>query len=192
MTPVYAGKSGCATATALTARNHPRVRGEELMQLSGLQILVESPPRAQGRGLVELTVVEIYGITPACAGKSGILRLRDLAVPESPPRARGRGLELLQRERHHGITPACAGKSRARSARGPSARNHPRVRGEEEQARKKEYADWESPPRARGRALDGLDGFKPCGITPACAGKRRIAMSNKQSNRNHPRVRGEE
>ena len=70
------------------------------------------------------------------------------------------------------MTPACAGKSVrwAMNARLPR----------------------ESPPRARGRGDVGHVGGFLSGITPACAGKRRIAMSNKQSNRNHPRVRGEE
>ena len=72
-----------------------------------------------------------FGITPACAGKSGIALFQAVSRPESPPRARGRAVMDVPVVIVVGITPARAGK---RPTEGYAA-----------------YAVKESPPRARGR-----------------------------------------
>lgn len=50
----------------------------------------------------------------------------------------------------------------------------------------------ESPPRARGRAVQEPLSRVAIGITPACAGKRCTNIKDEWKPRNHPRVRGEE
>ena len=49
ITPACAGKSGTAYHYAGTGRNHPRVRGEEAIRMTGAGFWAESPPRARGR-----------------------------------------------------------------------------------------------------------------------------------------------
>ena len=93
------------------SRNHPRVRGEERMELRQTPFIRESPPRARGRGVVADGRVGDGGITPACAGKRRPMRSTPSPGLESPPRARGRA-----------VSP---------SRRHTAMRNHPRVRGEE-------------------------------------------------------------
>ena len=48
-----------------------------------------------------------------------------------------------------------------------------------------------SPPRVRGKAVFPARQHRTAGITPACAGKRRLASPGKKSHGDHPRVCGE-
>ena len=132
ITPACAGKREPDGVLVLTLWNHPRVRGEELMNLTCVIRFAESPPRARGRALWECSWNRLFknhprvrgeeravaedadprrGITPACAGKSFSSFLLMGLV--------------------HGITPACAGKRASACPYKSSGGNHPRVRGEE-------------------------------------------------------------
>ena len=51
--------------------------------------------------------------------------------------------------------------------------------------------DKGSPPRVRGKGASLSSAYLPTGITPACAGKSRIDIRHKFSNKDHPRVCGE-
>ena len=89
----------------------------------------------------------------------------------SPPRVRGKppckagALEICR------ITPACAGKTEKSHCADSSAKDHPRVCGENIVQRPVSPKQKGSPPRVRGKPLC----VRPCGvlmgITPACAGK---------------------
>ena len=75
-------------------------------------------------------------------------------------------------------TPACAGKSKWRSRMLARVRKYPRVRGEED-----EYPLWifdcpEIPPRARGRALDGLVDVAKSGKYPRACGEEACVRVN--------------
>ena len=90
-----------------------------------------SPPRMRGKGSHLHSVWESFGITPACAGKSGSAAWHRWACRDhprvcgekkypafwicsskgSPPRMRGKVLPPVQPVPRVGITPACAGKS---------------------------------------------------------------------------------
>ena len=147
------------------------MRGEEAPPGLTAPKGVGSPPRARGRAArVELEVPEV-GITPACAGKS-VPRVQVLAADRDHPRVRG--------EEHDG--PMGAGQGR----------DHPRVRGEEASKNDPLVVVGGSPPRARGREAQHLAVPQHAGITPACAGKRRLPGPEGLRRRDHPRVRGEE
>ena len=149
--------------------------------------------------------------SPACAGKSlrqacGSAPSKDhprvcgekcvSRVPRSfsvgsPPRVRGK-VDIEHRKPHpHGITPACAGKSMADSRGCRRPRDHPRVCGEKRPPNQKRCPGVGSPPRVRGK--DHQDQLHPLpgGITPACAGKRRLYGRTGRAVRDHPRVCGE-
>ena len=88
-----------------------------------------------------------------------------------PPLARGK--HILSKSFHTWgrITPACAEKTSTRDTPRLSARDHPRLRGENAEV------DQESAKNDR--------------ITPACAGKTGSWSSTKEVIQDHPRLRGE-
>ena len=89
------------------------------------------------------------------------------------------------------ITPACAGKSRPLLPAPALHWDHPRVCGEKRKLIFVLSPARGSPPRVRGKVhlICCLD--LHCGITPACAGKRRRYRGNFFQCKDHPRVCGE-
>ena len=109
----------------------------------------------------------------------------------SPPRVRGkvnRSAKLLAAD---GITPACAGKRTRHAVKRHWSRDHPRVCGEKRKRHEPQQRTAGSPPRVRGKvnSIWSIVGYT--GITPACAGKRRLLLCPKCTKRDHPRVCGE-
>ena len=169
------------------------MRGEKILGAAGDGYEMGSPPRARGKGGVYEIPAHRRGITPACAGKrvsvtalqpvrrdhprvrgEKSLGYRSATGKEgSPPRARGKDQSGVQEAINPGITPACAGKSLSACRSRPSGRDHPRVRGEKDDAILLAGAPQGSPPRARGKAMFQQQIRGRAGITPACAGKRR-------------------
>ena len=90
-----------------------------------------------------------------------------------------------------GITPAYAGKSSQYGLRGWFFQDHPRVCGEKIPLHIRAKVALGSPPRMRGK--DGVNDSAQAvtGITPACAGKSVIRISDGCLRRDHPRVCGE-
>ena len=92
----------------------------------------------------------------------------------SPPRVRGKEAAHDLDKARRGITPACAGKRSAPGAASASARDHPRVCGEEGGRSGHFLRFLGSPPRVRGKATINELRQAFAGITPACAGKSRF------------------
>ena len=211
ITPACAGKSGACASPPRSPGDHPRVRGEKVDKFSIKAPEPGSPPRARGKGMPRTAGRAGVGITPACAGKSDReffsgLRLGDhprvrgekwesvsmMSSPTgSPPRARGKEFPASVAGRHPGITPACAGKSDGAPSGRDCGRDHPRVRGEKVAGGRRGLFERGSPPRARGKELRPVHAPSRFGITPACAGKRRLFATKKELSGDHPRVRGE-
>ena len=116
------------------------------------------------------------GITPARAGKS-VCGEKFIFVTTQ--------ISALR------ITPACAGKSLSISFSVAFFRDHPRVCGEKSTQESFTEGSEGSPPRVRGKGPGfRVKGF-PCGITPACAGKRPGFLRFAVRPQDHPRVCGE-
>ncbi len=151
------------------------------------------------------------GITPACAGRSGMSCTRSLSRkdhprvcgeksssvapivkgPGSPPRVRGEDRAAAVLVRLPRITPACAGRRCSKISRTFSASDHPRVCGEKLSKRKAEAVYEGSPPRVRGEVPAERGELLVCGITPACAGRSPVSPQGFPQSRDHPRVCGE-
>ena len=172
ITPACAGKSGRCDFLIVLCRDHPRMRGEKRWQ-AGLGALSKgSPPHARGKAQVSIYSCTACGITPACAGKSGVSicslnntrdhpRMRGekprwtsafVAAWGSPPHARGKVTSISRIVTHIRITPACAGKSRGRCRWRTPSWDHPRMRGEKEHGTALGIMEEGSPPHARGKA----------------------------------------
>ena len=151
ITPAYAGKSKLPLLDYSPAWDHPRVCGEEAPVFLSLMARTGSPPRMRGRVMATLEQEIASGITPAYAGKSRrkarrnrgrrdhprvcgeepAPRQRAAFFRGSPPRMRGRDPSFSDRRHWHRITPAYAGKSYTQLFLATTARDHPRVCGEE-------------------------------------------------------------
>ena len=151
ITPAYAGKRHIAVLYPLNHQDHPRVCGEEQTLLRTAQKSLGSPPRMRGRVIPEDLKNANLGITPAYAGKRGMVRRnswnsqdhprvcgeeryrlrRFLRPPGSPPRMRGRVYLRPPFRAACRITPAYAGKRRINQFFNLHQGDHPRVCGEE-------------------------------------------------------------
>ena len=89
------------------------------------------------------------------------------------------------------ITPAYAGKRPSGGHHRAAGGDHPRVCGEKKALIDDLDYDKGSPPRMRGKVLDGRNNGADRGITPAYAGKRSHATVTGTDASDHPRVCGE-
>ena len=131
ITPACAGKSMYRYHFPYNRQDHPRLRGEKILQAMRTIEHMGSPPLARGKVKDTITGLPSTRITPACAGKSIKSRLRDDSFKDhprlrgekeyassnasvsagSPPLARGKEITPTYLKPTGGITPACAGKS---------------------------------------------------------------------------------
>ena len=89
------------------------------------------------------------------------------------------------------ITPAYAGKSTRLSLFAIFSGDHPRVCGEKIACGHYMLCYSGSPPRVRGKADPKKHRQRQTGITPACAGKRKVGCACRGCRKDHPRVCGE-
>ena len=131
-------------------RDHPRACGENQPTMRISDVSLGSPPRMRGKRVYPFTELSPFGITPAHAGKTLLLkRLRTerrdhpracgenrLSPPRkqgkvgSPPRMRGKPLNAFSYFAKNGITPAHAGKTCDHRPNVAVFRDHPRACGE--------------------------------------------------------------
>ena len=172
--------------------DHPRVCGEKTGSGVFTLYIKGSPPRMRGKVRKIPLPAHQIGITPAYAGKSlrpsGIAGTRQdhprvcgekirVASPRitqrgSPPRMRGKVDAATLTLKARGITPAYAGKSSAEDFKPQTGGDHPRVCGEKSPLYLLAVRHLGSPPRMRGKGLQGHQACCRHGITPAYAGKR--------------------
>ena len=104
---------------------------------------------------------------------------------------RGKVENTVEKHTDHRITPAYAGKSYAPAFSFPILEDHPRVCGEKTVFRTNGPTTEGSPPRMRGKEVDGFGFFCGLGITPAYAGKSVFLALRSAISWDHPRVCGE-
>ena len=169
-----------------------------------------SPPRVREKQQTFISVDSNAGITPACAGKTGvefcfIVHIQDhprvcgknlvntVLNPDSegsPPRVREKPLESLVNQCVTGITPACAGKTHQRIILSCVGWDHPRVCGKNSSKLLDDVTSSGSPPRVREKRAVFRRNVQLMRITPACAGKTGLYALTQKTKRDHPRVCG--
>ena len=109
----------------------------------------------------------------------------------SSPHARGARAGRARQAKQEGIIPACAGSTRRARRQGPSAGDHPRMRGEHSPHPMGSRMSRGSSPHARGAPQKRHGQDKDHGIIPACAGSTTPPRTRRARSRDHPRMRGE-
>ena len=130
ITPAHAGKRFCWTESQFCPRDHPRACGEKVKAMIKNFRGWGSPPRMRGKVVTIGNADILTGITPAHAGKSGIIDCSANASKDhpracgeknsenillglrrgSPPRMRGKVYAAYDTYAKIRITPAHAGK----------------------------------------------------------------------------------
>ena len=151
ITPARAGKTSSIQSASLSARDHPRSCGKDLINSKCVPLSAGSPPLVRERRVTYESVPQVSRITPARAGKT-VTTSSKLDPVEDHPRSCGKdrmnvewisaksGSPPLVRERLRGcenweqsqwITPARAGKTPMTRFQNVVIRDHPRSCGKD-------------------------------------------------------------
>ena len=84
ITPARAGKSSRMAAMSARTRDHPRACGEKSERQSSKTAHQGSPPRVRGKVAMWLSLRMSEGITPARAGKSGLVPCVSITSKDHP------------------------------------------------------------------------------------------------------------
>ena len=191
LTPACAGKTAACSSRPAPSTAHPRVCGENVAGTGALTEDMGLTPACAGKTRPDQVFLELAAAHPRVCGEN---RARDRdagASAGSPPRVRGKRHPHDHTVCPVGLTPACAGKTVACSRVSSSGTAHPRVCGENSAQGDARCVRWGSPPRVRGKPVEGLADVVQGRLTPACAGKTRTRASWTSPPRAHPRVCGE-
>ena len=209
--PACAGNTGIIQGLGVTGRDHPRMRGEHIIERPIRYGESGSSPHARGTHTAKFTVPPDYGIIPACAGNTTSHDGKTCPHPYHPrmrgehdlrgrahdmdagssPHARGTLTNAGTKADSAGIIPACAGNTASASILRLNPRDHPRMRGEHEAGRVELTEAWGSSPHARGTLGRTASRIVAHGIIPACAGNTMRIRPVLLVMRDHPRMRGE-
>ena len=209
--PACAGSTRACCSTGRTSGDHPRMRGEHGLRVTGSPSREGSSPHARGALPQAAAHAQVEGIIPACAGSTNVdgestakagdhPRMRGehcvgsccmWAIKGSSPHARGAPRPNAYDSCGRGIIPACAGSTLCSCAAGRKYGDHPRMRGEHEAADFEYQVSEGSSPHARGALVARLVAHHGVGIIPACAGSTRRRTLRASDRQDHPRMRGE-
>ena len=172
-------------------RDHPRVCGENVVELLVLSCFAGSPPRMRGEPPDDIVASDRHGITPAYAGRTMCILPLAQRTPDhprvcgenpstvstviialgSPPRMRGELIRHVMPCHVLGITPAYAGRTLEGQIVRDDSTDHPRVCGENDAGGLHDVVEEGSPPRMRGEHRAVSTVIADDGITPAYAGR---------------------
>ena len=189
--PACAGKTARTATTRARQRAHPRVCGENSIQIQEMSDMFGSSPRVRGKHGFRDCAVDAARLIPACAGKTWTrpagprprpahprvcgenLRGRSGGLLEagSSPRVRGKRPAAGGGPREPGLIPACAGKTSRILNPARRLAAHPRVCGENSVFFAYSDRSTGSSPRVRGKRPRRRRSSRTRGLIPACAGK---------------------
>ena len=198
-------------AVVLMVRDHPRIRGEHLLDGRGKPRNEGSSPHTRGARPHRRRRPGLRRIIPAYAG-STCYHICIVGLDRDHPRIRGEHAREFERQpgfsgssphtrgapaalgpagRVPGIIPAYAGSTAISVWAVLTASDHPRIRGEHATKDPGARVAFGSSPHTRG-APDGRNTTSNhTRIIPAYAGSTVAAMAPPGISRDHPRIRGE-
>ena len=193
--PACAGNSSRDNSSTTAPPVHPRVCGEQVLEVDDFAIPAGSSPRVRGTGSPSSAGAGEGRFIPACAGNRicGLYNLHPAPVHPrvcgeqrrrqnnaklfygSSPRVRGTDFKQVGEIGGRRFIPACAGNSIHDAAGVPRCTVHPRVCGD--------------------KRFPGFAGFITCTphrFIPACAGNSAVGKTMPSYSTVHPRVCGEQ
>ena len=172
--PAHAGKTRGPGRSPMSARAHPRSRGENAAWPVGCGLAGGSSPLTRGKRRVAGGVWARWGLIPAHAGKTGSVTVT-ATVTAAHPRSRGENRAGICRGRRSPwLIPAHAGKTASSSVWRICAWAHPRSRGENVVCFFVPSAVQGSSPLTRGKLNGVLVSSERLGLIPAHAGKTEV------------------
>ena len=191
ITPAYAGKSGAIVFGAFKLRDHPRLCGEKNIFRQYEFGIIGSPPPMRGKVPRSSVILDCVRITPAYAGKSGIVHAECENLWDHPRLCGEKGTGAFEALCTQGSPPPMRGKAKLSVLGDPRCQDHPRLCGEKTTEHFPNRFPTGSPPPMRGK--DGCKGIEAAetGITPAYAGKRAKKSATQSAGQDHPRLCGE-
>ena len=209
--PAYAGSTAGRGSSIVAVGDHPRIRGEHLIDRAREKNVTGSSPHTRGarpgpgRGRGRGRIIPAYaGSTPgrsACRstgwdhprirGEHPAGRPLHVSIAGSSPHTRGARPRPATVARRGRIIPAYAGSTTlARNAAG-KAPDHPRIRGEHHRLGCAGDFGRGSSPHTRGARRRHGSGIRLERIIPAYAGSTRPTGPAIRPLPDHPRIRGE-
>ena len=191
ITPAYAGKSFSSDGTSVNIEDHPRLCGEKCQESTPRSTTAGSPPPMRGKELIDSRPCPVYRITPAYAGKSGVLVILCYFLWD-PPRLCGEKHQLGENShQNRGSPPPMRGKVLRENGSVYEIRITPAYAGKSKLGSNGCSFPVGSPPPMRGKASSPLTFFALPRITPAYAGKRSMNLFPAAKSWDHPRLCGE-
>ena len=166
------------------------MRGKLPAEISWMVSARITPAGAGKTFFNELSLFLLWDHPRRCGENQSTMRPRSVAEG-SPPQVRGKRSDNWYRGRCSRITPAGAGKTMCVTIRTKTLQDHPRRCGENCSDTKIDILGVGSPPQVRGKLYEILAAATVYGITPAGAGKTRLARDGFKRRKDHPRRCGE-
>ena len=209
--PAYAGSTRSGCGTRFSGWDHPRIRGEHMSIGFRPDPDGGSSPHTRGarrrrRGCRRGSrIIPAYaGSTiswsshppeaadhPRIRGEHDSLSMEKFRARGSSPHTRGARCRAANPGPDPGIIPAYAGSTVLALIFTRAAEDHPRIRGEHPDGRRKSPPAPGSSPHTRGARRSWGVGFPPGRIIPAYAGSTWVAWVVSCPLTDHPRIRGE-
>ena len=209
--PAHAGKTPSSASKRWAAPAHPRSRGENgrapriSAPHTGSSPLTRGKQRVDLGGCVEVRLIPAHagktvsglgarqrgGAHPRSRGENLVATAAVDAVCGSSPLTRGKRDKWAVVEMGGRLIPAHAGKTRCCTLPQYATWAHPRSRGENSKGRVNELVEAGSSPLTRGKPTDRTLPVFAHGLIPAHAGKTLEYRKSSDSQRAHPRSRGE-
>ena len=209
--PAYAGSTWVSVTVSGLRPDHPRIRGEHLLDVCDYPPVIGSSPHTRGaprpirawRGPDR--IIPAYAGSTVVAGGSELLlrdhpRIRGEHTPTprsccgpggSSPHTRGAPSPGCSRRPSSRIIPAYAGSTSTCRAWPAQTEDHPRIRGEHLLVIDELQGLYGSSPHTRGARCQDSPIQRGGGIIPAYAGSTADDETAATGSRDHPRIRGE-
>ena len=209
--PAYAGSTCPVAEKAPMIGDHPRIRGEHILDTDVVESSIGSSPHTRGAPHDPLRGRLFAGIIPAYAGSTVFLSVPGAFLPDHPrirgehdgqyrprrrrqgssPHTRGARSWLLLLGLAPRIIPAYAGSTDDVDSLDDADLDHPRIRGEHYGHTSVLRDDVGSSPHTRGAPAQMSARPNGLRIIPAYAGSTGSTSSGAGLRKDHPRIRGE-
>ena len=208
--PAHAGETDSHLGTRIEHGDHPRSRGGNRAMPSGTSFQPGPSPLTRGKPGLESGRAEHQRTIPAHAGETGLLDELDAANTDHPRSRGGNALQATSAARSRGPSPLTRGKPLLISpANGESGtipahagetlvqgvvkflrRDHPRSRGGNARAGRRQVLAPGPSPLTRGKRLLQQGALQGGGTIPAHAGETKARADQQHPDKDHPRSRG--